>query len=275
MVAEQKASGRRLAVLDIDGTLTDTIPLHHTAFLAAMESFAFPNLDRNWAGYTHHTDTAIFEEAWQRAHGINDTLDQRAAFHARLEDEFARTSAGVTIRKIAGPRRSCKLCETEVGRSFLRRVNCANSQGRSSQALEYLSWRRSWSRHPSMRPVRELVAPAIVAAHEFYGFEAIQIICIGDGIWGFKTARALNLSFLGVGTGAKADELRNLGATVVSDFQDIATIFAALDRNRLLCQLHFRSAPPLVSSGMSECSRILRSSCRRRCKRTNSLSSAS
>ena len=231
MVAEQKDSGRRLAVLDIDGTLTDTIPLHHAAFLAAMESFAFPNLDRDWAGYTHHTDTAIFEEAWQRIHGINATLDQRAAFHARLEDEFARTSAGVTIREIAGAATFVQALRDRgwavvFATGGLRKLSRTKLAGIGIPFVEEILV--TASEHVTRE---ELVTHAIIAANKHSGFEAAEIISIGDGIWDLKTAKALNLPFLGVGIGAKADELRDRGANVVPDFQDIPAVMAALDRS--------------------------------------------
>ena len=59
-------SERSVIVLDIDGTLTDSVGQHQAAFKRALRSFPFDNLDTDWGGYRHHTDSGIFAEAWAR-----------------------------------------------------------------------------------------------------------------------------------------------------------------------------------------------------------------
>lgn len=43
-----RMTGSRIAVFDIDGTLTDSVALHQVAFLEAVASFVFPHLDTDW-----------------------------------------------------------------------------------------------------------------------------------------------------------------------------------------------------------------------------------
>ena len=48
-----------------------------------------------------------------------------------------------------------------------------------------------------------------------------RIVSIGDGLWDVRTARKLNFPFLGIGSGAREEELRRAGAThVLQDFAD-------------------------------------------------------
>lgn len=229
MTAQKMAPARPLAVLDIDGTLTDTIPLHHAAFLSVMESFKFPNLDRNWAGYTHHTDTAIFEEAWLSAYGTNAASEHRQDFHTRLETAFARASSNVKIDEIAGARVFVGALRNggwtvafatgglrELSKIKLTAVEIPFEEDVLVTASEYVTR-------------EELVAHAIVAAGEYYACKPSLIVSIGDGIWDLKTARLLGLPFLGIGTGPKADMLRDNGALVAPDFQDLPAVFEALD----------------------------------------------
>jgi phosphoglycolate phosphatase-like HAD superfamily hydrolase len=76
----------------------------------------------------------------------------------------------------------------------------------------------------------ELVVQAIEAARIHYAFTPGRVVSIGDGIWDLKTAAALGLHFLGVGTGPKAEILASAGATVVSDFRDRAAATASLQQ---------------------------------------------
>ena len=57
-----------------------------------------------------------------------------------------------------------------------------------------------------------------------------QVLSIGDGIWDLKTALHLGYDFLGIGTGPKADQMRDLKAVVYDDFVALA---ASHDGERL------------------------------------------
>lgn len=56
-----------IVVFDIDGSLTDSVAPHQVAFEAALCSYPFPALRTEWASYKHHSDSAIFREAWEEA----------------------------------------------------------------------------------------------------------------------------------------------------------------------------------------------------------------
>ena len=220
---------RKLVVLDIDGTLTDSIALHQAAFLAAIESCNFPNLDRNWSGYRHHTDTAIFEEAWFNAHGEAPTAEDRNVFHERLEAEFERAHVGVEIEEIRGATCFVQALRERgwavvfatgglrrLSRSKLRAVGIPFSEEVLITASEHTT------RH-------DLVSHAIKAASAQSGSGPTAIVSIGDGLWDMETAADLEVPFLGVGIGAKADDLQRRGAVVIPDFHDLPSVFNALE----------------------------------------------
>ena len=52
---------KRLAVFDIDGTLTDSVSIHHNAFNKSLIQFGFDNYNSNFNTYKHHTDSYIFK----------------------------------------------------------------------------------------------------------------------------------------------------------------------------------------------------------------------
>jgi phosphoglycolate phosphatase-like HAD superfamily hydrolase len=223
-------TNRSLAVFDIDGTLSDSVPLHQTAFLSVMEGFSFPSLNRDWASYTHHTDTAIFEEAWSSAYGRRPSLEERAEFHIRLESEFEETGRGRIIAEIAGAAAFVEHLRNagwavafatgglrKMSRRKLTAIGVKFADDLLVTASEYVTR-------------EELVVQAIEAARIHYAFTPGRVVSIGDGIWDLKTAAALGLHFLGVGTGSKAEILASAGATVVSDFRDRAAATASLQQ---------------------------------------------
>ena len=64
----------------------------------------------------------------------------------------------------------------------------------------------------------ELVERAVQRGCELHCVNRPQrVLCVGDGTWDLKTARHLGHDFLGIGTGAKADQLTDLGAVVHED----------------------------------------------------------
>lgn len=68
----------------------------------------------------------------------------------------------------------------------------------------------------------DLLINAIKQATEKYSLPAGQkIISIGDGVWDLKTAENLDVAFIGIGVGAKAKLLTDLGATVFTDFNEL------------------------------------------------------
>lgn len=203
-----------IVVLDIDGTLTDSVGPHQRAYLDALTSFGFPALRTDWAAYRHHTDSGIFAEAWAEA-GFDGRPDlqrlgtlYRQAFDAAVDGE--------PITEIPGA-------------------------GAFLGALGTSCWVPVFAtgslRHGAVHKLSALKAPVdldlLVTASEFETREAIvraaleaaqakhgipspaRMVSIGDGLWDLKTARTLGLEFIGIANGSKAQTLRDHGATAV------------------------------------------------------------
>ncbi|WP_216856638.1 HAD family hydrolase [Acidisphaera sp. S103] len=208
----------RLAILDIDGTLTDTVALHQAALEDAMRSFSFPALDTDWAGYRHHTDSGIFAEAWERAGWGSPAEADRRRLEDRFNQAFAALLPSHPIREIPGAAAFVELLRREGWRvSFatggLREASCIKLQATGIPYTERLL--ATASEHLSRE---EIVSAAIhAAALDSTGSLPVSV---GDGLWDLLTAHALGVSFLGVGMGAKAQLLADRGATVVRDFLD-------------------------------------------------------
>ncbi|WP_162902860.1 HAD family hydrolase [Taibaiella koreensis] len=55
-----------LIVFDIDGTLTDSVAPHQTAFVTALQQMGITEIDTNFKNYRHHTDKHIARSFMKR-----------------------------------------------------------------------------------------------------------------------------------------------------------------------------------------------------------------
>lgn len=217
-----------IAVFDIDGTLTDSIPQHQEAFEAALLSFGFPALRTDWGAYRHHTDSGIFAEAWAEAGlaGAPDLAGLEARFAPRFAAAVARrpiteiTGAAALLRALEGSRWAVAFATGSLAgaaRSKLAAVGHAPAPGELVTASEHAS--------------REaIVAQAIENARRRHGIgAAMPVVSVGDGVWDAKTAQNLGIAFFGVGTGERAASLQ-AAAPKAQIVKDLAGGLAALER---------------------------------------------
>lgn len=212
-----------ILILDIDGTLTDSVALHQAAFLGAMRALALPRLDTDWAAYPQHTDLGILAHAL-RANGLPAlTPAVQAAFEADLGQRFARALAASTLHEIPGARALVTaLANTRWGVVF------ATGGVRAVSGPKLDAVGIGWSPDVLVTSSEQgdrvaLVAAALACARRHYGIaQPRAVVSIGDGRWDLEAAQALGLRFLGIGQGAAAQALRAQGATVHADLTAVA-----------------------------------------------------
>lgn len=209
---------KHILVLDIDGTLTDTVALHQRAFLGAMQALALPSLDTDWGGYPHHTDTGILRHALAR-HGL---AAPSAAMQARFEQDLAeRLRAGMAaapIREIPGAAAFTRWLD---GSDWA--VVYATGGVRAVSGLKLdaagIAYPPDALFTASEEPARDaLVARAVAHARQVHPHASDGLaLSMGDGRWDLEVAARLGLRFLGVGATAQARLLTERGATVLPD----------------------------------------------------------
>lgn len=222
-------------IFDIDGTLTDSVAAHQRCFSAAFRALGMLDVDENWSGYRHHTDSGIFREAFARAHGRDAAEADEARFVSALVEEWERVPD--RVQEIAGA------TDFMARLAGAGRVRFAFATG-SYRALAQAKLAAAGIACPERLLVtasefgtrEEIVGAAIAAASA--GGQAAQIasvVSFGDGLWDWHTARNLRLQFVGVAVGAKAEQLRAAGAaTVVPDFHHLGHMLAPPETVRAL-----------------------------------------
>jgi len=205
-----------IVVFDIDGTLTDSVRVHQTAFEAALRGFGFPDLRTDWSSYRHHSDSAIFGEAWQEA-GFAGSPDF-GSLEDRFRAAFSRACRLDPIREIPG---SSGLLAALTRSDWVPAFATGSLRSAAEYKLGVLTVpcdRDLLVTASEYRTREEIVSAAIHRAARKYGLSRdARVVSVGDGVWDLLTARTLGLEFIGVGRGAGAAVLRAHGAEVVPD----------------------------------------------------------
>lgn len=225
---------RRLALLDVDGTLTDTVAVDLECFLTTLsELFGFSSSERDydWEAIPHATDPGLLEGAFHQFAKRSPTLAEADAFKTRfvraLERAAAESPAG--FRSIAGARKLVAALAEAPDWDFAVATGCWAESARMKLAVA------------GFETVREPLASAseAVSREEIFGLAlarskspdvGLAAVLVGDGTWDAVTAGNLDLPFVGVAAPRRAEDLRRLGAVeVLSDFRHLRTTLDVLE----------------------------------------------
>lgn len=209
-----------ILLLDIDGTLTESVPMHQEALLGAMQALGLARLNTDWGSYPHHTDTGIFVHAMAENGVAALAADKAAGFESDLDTRFAALLAEQGLREVPGARalvlaaaqaRWGVMFATGGIRSVSRRKLRAVGIGFAEEMLVTSS---------EFASRRDLVEAAVSRAMQIHDIPApLAVISMGDGLWDLRVAEELGLGFVGVGSpdSPSGRLLRAHGARVFDD----------------------------------------------------------
>ncbi len=217
---------KNLVLFDIDGTLTQTTHVDDTCFVQSFaDELGIRDVDTNWAQYPTVCDSGITQHIF-RTHldrlpsaKERDRLQRR--FVALLEHAYAREphlfievpGAATAVRNLRQhPDWAVAIATGGWQASALFKLNKAGIAVAGIPA--------AFADHGVTREV--IVAAALVMARQTYQQQQFaRIVYVGDGAWDARTARRLNLEFIGVASGAREAALRAEGArAIIQDFSD-------------------------------------------------------
>lgn len=190
----------RLAVFDIDGTLTDSVAIHQKAFVQALAAFGCSGFSTDWGSYKHHTDSYIFKTILEQQYGRDIAPEDMDQFGALLHQHIEQYTREQPVTEISG---AAAFLEKLPGYGY----DIVFATG-SLLAPARLKLLQAGISHPEaliitadrMYAREELVLAAIAAARQFYGVAQYEtVISFGDGIWDYETARKVNIDFIGIG----------------------------------------------------------------------------
>jgi phosphoglycolate phosphatase-like HAD superfamily hydrolase len=228
----------RLAIFDIDGTLTDTSAVDNECFLAALaEVFSLEphSLDAktiDWLAAPSMTDSSILP--WlcearigrrprdaERERFIATFLDLLSRRHDHAPHRFAPIDGALGAFAALG-NAGWDVALATGGWAPSARWKLARA-GIDDGGLVLASASDAASREEIVRLARTRAAERFGTAHD-------RVVSVGDGTWDVRTAASLRLPFVGIGKGLRADALRGAGAShVLPDLRDHDALLEALD----------------------------------------------
>ncbi len=224
---------RRLAVFDVDGTLTQTSQVDDRCYIRAVrETLGVEGMSTDWSSYEHSTDNAIAAELYRRHRRREATVSELAALRDRfaglVREEAERDPA--LFREVPGaaallgelPRRGWQVAIATGGwtpsaRCKLARAGIPHETIAAAFACD-------------ARPREAIIRIAAHRAAERAGIVDFErIVYLGDGTWDVQACRRAAIPFVGVATGERAQRLRNEGAgRVLPDYRDVEAVANAL-----------------------------------------------
>lgn len=223
----------KLAIFDIDGTLVQSCGADDECYLRALdEVFGIRDVSTDWGSYDHSTDNAILAQLIRERLGRQMIDDDVHAMQERFVAHLAAVALADPGRFAMTPGAD-RFLETLTRKGW--RVAIATGGWRRSATfkLEQAGLARLHlpAAHADDHRLREgIIETATRRAMGDTSVRAETTVYVGDGAWDVRAARNLGLGFVGIGTGARAERLRSVGAEwVYEDFQNVEELMAALE----------------------------------------------
>lgn len=186
-----------LIVFDIDDTLTKSENQHQIAFVNAMKHFGITEVNQDWKTYQNVTDSYILKKNYELNLNKNFDISFIENFEEKMVEEFNNQSK---TKEINGA--------SNVVDYFLKETNYAIcfATGSLLQPAYIKLEQAKINFIPALVEAsntiytrEEIVKSAIKRAKKYFNVNEFKhIISVGDGIWDLKTARNLNVHFLGI-----------------------------------------------------------------------------
>ena len=216
----------KLAIFDIDGTLTNTNSVDDGCFVNALvEAHSITGINTDWATYSHTTDSGITTQIFQEKYGRDPEEPElekfKSCFVNLLSKQYASNSS--SFAEIAGASVALNRLRQETGWAVAIATGC----WRESALLKLRAAKIDVDGIPAAFAEDGLAREAILESAVSQSLRLCGVSCfdktisIGDGLWDVRTARNLGFTFLGVGCGESAVMLNRAGAKhVIEDFAD-------------------------------------------------------
>jgi phosphoglycolate phosphatase-like HAD superfamily hydrolase len=220
----------KLAVFDIDGTLTLGDGLGTRCFFGVFEEMFGAACERRLESYAESTDGGIAHEAVLRAIGREPSAEElerfKAEYLSRLEREVAARERA--YRALPGAERILDVVAAEKG----WHVAIATGNWRRAAALKLgcagigAPGVGAYAEDGATRGA--VLATAIEAAARRAGLPSFdRVVYVGDQPWDLRAAAEAGAAFVGVG--ARRATLQKQGARAIDHFDDAGAFLSLLE----------------------------------------------
>ncbi len=186
-----------LFIFDIDGTLTDSVPMYLISVTKSLLSLGISDIDTDYNNYKHHTDSYALRYNYERNFESEMPKGLLEDFENNLIEEMQKFDR---VKEIQGARELLSFLKTEeIPFCFATGALPKPSMLKLGQCdLWYDEKVLATSKTHESR--EGFVLDAIERAKTFYQMDKFdRIVSLGDGLWDLKTAQNLSLEFIGIG----------------------------------------------------------------------------
>src|SRR5918912_301299 len=224
----------KLAVFDIDGTLTNTNIVDGQCFVQAFaDVHGVAGINTDWSQYPHTTDSGItlriFQERRGRAPEASELAKLKERFIALLKDEYSKQPA--LFAEIPGAAAAFDKLRRETSWAVAIATGCWRESALlklEAAGINFDGVPLAYADDSISR--EEILKDAVSQATKHYEKDFEKIVSVGDGVWDARTALNLKFAFLGVGDRERAKRLKHEGAThVIEDYRDFAQVLQCLE----------------------------------------------
>jgi len=229
----------KLVVFDLDGTLARTSVVDAECYARSLvDTLGVESVDTDWSRYEHVTDEGILTQLFMEAFGRVPSARERESIRDRFVDLLAeRLAADATeFAEVPGAGSLVARLLDEPGWA----VALATGGWRRSAEFKILHAGLPTAGLPSAfaedGPSREAIVQAAIqrACRRYRRPKFERVVSVGDSLWDVRTARKLELPFLGVAEEPSASVLRTNGAShVLADYLDPTRCLRFLDEARI------------------------------------------
>jgi len=212
----------RLVIFDVDGTLTQTMKADEECFVRSLaEVCGFGDVDTDWSGYKHATDSGVFHEIYESRKGRSPSPSEISLFRQHFAGLLAQVLSEAAFAAVAG----APLLLSLVADSAEYRIALATGAWRDSARLKMTSAGLCYDDYPAASSDDALDRESIIRlsmrrAAERYG-RVGSTVYVGDGVWDARACRSVGIPFIGIATDGRAARLSAEGAVCVfPDFSD-------------------------------------------------------
>ena len=219
----------KLALFDIDGTLTDTVgrPVYDEHFVRIMEaSLGGARINREWSTYPHATDSGIVRTVLETHRGAYD--EAHAAEVLRVYEGACR-DVGQTISQISGAANALAALDGRDDWMVGFASGNWNAIGRIKLWAAGLDPQDHLFIGASDEESREgIMQCAAAEGRRRHGAPLERVVYVGDAIWDVRACRNAGLPLVGIT--APAERLTSLGVShAVPHYEDLDGFLGALE----------------------------------------------